>query len=437
MTPASVVTAHLNAAIAALSPIERWDAVRRLHGDFMTERWFIAAGVSAIAVLTAVLVAVSYRRAKQHKISNRLFCEYADRLGLTERQCQILRNIAARARLRRSESIFTADAAFDRGAAEIVREALAIVGAQRGSRVSAEMSVIREKLGFEKPRAVSAGSAVRPGSRQIPVGKKLYLSGSGPADIESTVIKNDDVELAVQLAGSMESKPGELCCARYNFGASVWEFDAPVVSCHGGILVLSHTDDVRFINRRRFLRVPVKQPAFIARFPFARALPPGDDEILRQTQAHVSAGDWGPPEFVRAEVTEMAGPGLRVEAPLEVKVGERVVVILKIGGQPGRNSQADQVGASSKPGAVQHTAVRISKVVENIGEVRHAVATRNGFSIAVELMGLSDSNVNEMIRATNAASMKAGTGTRDVSGSDGDDDYGTVESPEPALIQRV
>ncbi len=445
MTSASVVTAHLNAAIAALSPIERWDAVRRLHGDFMTERWFIAAGVGVIAVLTAVLVAVSYRRARQHKISSRLFSEYADRLGLTERQCQILRNIAARAGLRRSESIFTADAAFDRGAAEIVREALAIVGAQRGSRVSAEMSVIREKLGFERQRAASAGSAVRPGSRQIPVGKKLYLSGSGTADIESTVIKNDDVELVVQLAGSMESKPGELCCARYNFGASVWEFDAPVVSCHGGILVLSHTDDVRFINRRRFLRVPVKQPAFIARFPFARTLPPGDDEISRQTQARVSAGDWGPPEFVRAEVTEMAGPGLRVEAPLEVKVGERVVVILKIGGQAPSVSAvrsdpslpADGGECRMKRSHRMPLRAHYERIVEDIGEVRHAEATRNGFSIAVELMGLSDSNVNELIRATNAASMKAGTGTRDVSGSDGDDDYGTVESPEPALMQGV
>jgi len=241
----------------------------------------------------------------------------------------------------------------------------------------------------------------------------------------------------VRLAGSLESKPGELCCARYNFGASVWEFDAPVVSCHGGILVLSHTDDVRFINRRRFLRVPVKQPAFIARFPFARTLPQGDDEISRQSQAHVSAGAWGPPEFVRAEVTEMAGPGLRVEAPLEVKVGERVVVILKIGEQPGKNSQADHGGVSPRPGAVQRRDIRTSKVVEDIGEVRHAEATRNGFSIAVELMGLSDSNVNELIRATNAASMKAGAGTRDVSGSDGDDDYGTVESPEPALMQGV
>ena len=33
---------------------------------------------------------------------------------------------------------------------------------------------------------------------------------------------------------------------------------------------------------------------------------------------------------------------------------------------------------------------------------------KNGFSIAVELTGLSDPNINELIRATNAASLKNG-----------------------------
>ena len=394
--------------MAALTPAQRLDAMRRLDSDFMTDRWFVAAGISAIVVLTALLIVVSYRRAVQHRLSNRLFSEYADRLGLTGRQCQILRNIAARTTSGRSELIFTTAAAFDRGAAEIVRETLAISGAQRSSRVSTELSALREKLGFERRRPNSTGA--RPSSRQIPVGKRLMLMGSGLANVESTVIKNDDVELAVRLAGAIESSPGDLCCVRYNFGASVWEFEAPVVSCHGGILVLSHSDDVRFINRRRFLRVPVRQPAFIARFPFARTLPPTDDEMPRQSQAHASTDIWGPPEFVRAEVTEMAGPGLRVEAPLEVKIGERVVVILKLGEQPGKDSESGRGGISARPDAEERRTVRASRVVEDIGEVRHAEATRNGFSIAVELMGLSDSNVNELIRETNAASMKTAAG---------------------------
>ena len=431
MISASVMTAELSAAIAALTPAERWYAVRRLDSGFMTERWFVLAGAAAIVVLTAMLVVVSYRRARQQKLSRRMFSEHADRLGLTTRQCQILRNIAARARLRHSESIFTMAAAFDRGSAEILKETLAILGPQRSSHLSAELSVLREKLGFERRRTAPAGSTVRPGSRQIPVGKKLYLNGPdlGSANIEATVIKNDDMELAVRLAGSLESNPGDLCCVRYNFGASVWEFDAPVINCHGGILILAHSDDVRFINRRRFLRVPVKQPAFIARFPFARTLPPGEVEVLAQSQADVSADTWGPPEFVPAEVTEMAGPGLRVEAPLEVKVGDRVVVILKLSESTGKTPQSNPDGTSPGLNTEQRRIIRTSRVVEDIGEVRHAEATQNGFSIAVELTGLNDSNVSEMVRATNTASVKAS-----LSGSLKDDRSGDGSAVEPVLV---
>ncbi|MHC4508254.1 MAG: hypothetical protein ACYTAO_04735 [Planctomycetota bacterium] len=442
MTAGLTATTGLNIVMMVLTPIERWYAARRLDTGFMAERWFLLAGVSAIVVLTALLIVVSHRRAVRRRVSRQVFSEYADRLGLTRRECQILHNIAARMRLRRQESVFTLDVAFERGAAEIVTETLAILGAQRSARVSAELSVLREKLGFKRLRPTSADSRKKPGSREIPVGKKLYLVGprsTGPANIESTVIKNDDVELAVRLAGVLEGSPGELCCIRYNFGASVWEFDASVVSCHGGILVLNHSDDVRFINRRRFLRVPVKQPAFIARFPFARTLPRQNDhnENPEQGPAPLSIETWGPPEFVPAQVTELAGPGLRVEAPLQVKVGERVVVILKVAAQATQNSAMGRKEISSGSAEMQHGDAGPSKIVENIGQVRHAEATQDGFSIAVELTGLSDSNVNELIRATNAASVKAAAGDRDVSGLSGDDDYRAVESSEPALVQGV
>jgi len=57
-----------------------------------------------------------------------------------------------------------------------------------------------------------------------------------------------------------------------------------------------------------------------------------------------------------------------------------------------------------------------SKIIEDIGEVRHTQAVQNGLSIAVELMGLSDSDINELICATNTASMKSGAGGQDASG---------------------
>ena len=85
----------------------------------------------------------------------------------------------------------------------------------------------------------------RPSSRQIPEGKKLYINRrktSDLGDIESTVIKNDNMELTVRLTTTVESKLGELWRARYYFGVSVWEFDSSVVRCNGDVLVLNHSD---------------------------------------------------------------------------------------------------------------------------------------------------------------------------------------------------
>jgi len=391
----------------SLTPQERWDALRRFDTNIMTERWFIITGVIAIIVLTAMLFAVSlHRRMRELRVTSRLFGEYAEKRGLSERERQILLDIVSRAKLKRSEAIFTMAGAFDRGASKLVEEGFAGQRtAEENRRLKMELSFLREKLGFHKQRLSSAGSLRRPrklSSRQIPVGKKLHITRrriGDSSDIEPTVIKNDDVELTVKLPGPVESSRGELWRARYYFGASVWEFDTSVVSCNGDILVLNHSDSVRFVNRRRFLRVPVNRPAFIARFPFARTA--AEDSEGRQTAL---GGGWGPPGFVSAVVTELAGPGLRVEAPLEVKVGERVLVVFRLDEEKGPDLIS---GHGPGEGAA-------AKIVEDIGEVRHTEVIQNGLSIAVELTGLSDTDVNELIRATNAASVRAGVEGRDI-----------------------
>lgn len=396
MCTAPTITSAANAVILALTPTERLQAIRRLGSDLVGEQWFVVACGVVLIVLTGLLIAVSYRRKKKDRnVANQLFSEHADAQGLSRRERTILLQIAHKAKLKRSEAIFTLASAFSLGATQVTDETIALQGARASRRLSGELTVLREKLGFQERISDSVGSAAtlsKSSSRQIPINKKLQIirHEHEPTDVEGTVIKNDDIELAVKLSKPLEAGPGEVCCVHYFYGASVWEFDASVISCHGGILVLTHSYDIRFINRRRFLRVPVKKQAFIASFPFAKTLSAGD-----------LPDSWGPPEFVRAAVTELAGPGLRVEAPLEVKVGERVVVILKMK----EESAADDRHVS--PQSWRKTA-RSSRIVEDIGEVRHVRAIENGFSIAVELTGLSDSNVNELIRETNSASIEAG-----------------------------
>ncbi len=422
MITTPVITDSLAAIIPALTPAQRWDAARSWFGtSIITDRWFIIISLATLLTLIVLFLVVSLQRMiQERKAAEQLFAEYANKRGLSERERQILLDIAGKAGLKRNEAIFTMGRAFDRGAAKIIEEKLAQQKAEEAAakdnlrilRQQIGLSFLREKLGFQKRRPASIGSPTKPKrltSRQIPVGKKLHITRRktpGAGSIESTVIKNDNMELMVRLAMPVVSSLGELWCVRYYFGASVWEFDASVVSYSGDILVLNHSDNIRFINRRRFLRVPVKKPAFIARFPFTKAVGGSRDISKEGSEAKqapagnnqgASVGTWGPPEFVPAVVTELAGPGLRIEAPLEVKVGEKVLVVLRL------DEEKDREGTAAT-----------SRIVEDIGEVRHTKAIQNGLSIAVELTGLSDSDVNELIRATNAASVKAGAEGQDI-----------------------
>jgi len=405
MITAPTMTSGANAVILALTPIERWQAVSRRGSDLVGGQSFVLVCGAVLIVLTVLLIVASCGSKKRDRRStDQLFRTYANGRGLSGRERTILLEIASKAKLKRSESIFTLASAFSLGAAQVTDEVLALHGEQASRRLRVELTVLREKLGFQERVSDSVGSAAtlnKPSSRQIPIDKKLQIIRHElePADIEATVTKNDDIELAVRLSEPLEAGPGQACRVHYHYGASVWEFDASVVSCDGEVLVLAHSYDVRFINRRRFFRVPVKKPALIASFPFTRTLPSGKNED--ESAADDLPYSWGAPVFVPATVTEMGGPGLRVEAPLELEVGARVLVILKMN----EESAADRRRVSPMSG---HKTVRLSRIVEDIGEVRRVEATRDGFSIAVELTGLSDSNIDELIRKTNPASTEAG-----------------------------
>ena len=405
MITAPTMTSGANAVILALTPIERWQAVSRRGSDLVGGQSFVLVCGAVLIVLTVLLIVASCGSKKRDRRStDQLFRTYANGRGLSGRERTILLEIASKAKLKRSESIFTLASAFSLGAAQVTDEVLALHGEQASRRLRVELTVLREKLGFQERVSDSVGSAAtlnKPSSRQIPTDKKLQIKRieHEPADIEATVVKNDDIELTVRLSKPLEADSGQVCRIHYYYGTSVWEFDASVVNCNDGVLVLTHSYDVRFINRRRFFRVPVKKPAFIASFPFAKTLPSGknNDESATGNLPY----SWGPPEFVPATVTELAGPGLRVEAPIEVEVGERVLVIMKMN----EESVADRQRFSPRSG---HKTAHSLRVVEDIGEVRRVTAIENGFSIAIELTGLSDSNMNELIRETNSASIEAG-----------------------------
>lgn len=397
MTVSGAIRTLPAASVLALSPWEKWAAARRLStangADAALDYWFLVAAVIALAILIGLLYQVSKRRKPPVKdLSRELFAEYALRRGLSPRERQILLAIVMRGGLLRSHDVFTSVDAFDRGANRLLAECLQARTAEENERLKSEVASLREKLGFQIQSAAAGSAAARKtSSREIPVGSTVRLTrrrDRNGVTIQGRIVRNDDIELAVDLETAVEAHSSDMWRVRYSYGLSVWEFDTNAASRGGTRLALNHSENVRFVNRRRFPRVAVSAAALIARFPFM---------CCPQTDGNAVAADEAAPEapvFVPGELTELAGPGLRLEAPLEIRAGDRVLVAFRLSQMPTGENQA--VARDEE-----------DWVFEGVGQVRHWRSTSQGASIAVELTALSDPEIDTLVRITNQAVSRA------------------------------
>ena len=180
--------------------------------------------------------------------------------------------------------------------------------------------------------------------------------------MSADIIENSRFELKLNTQEIFPGSPGEIWRVLYQLGAVIWKFDSFVVSCQGNELTLSHTENIRFINRRRFVHAPVDLHGYIARFPCAKTI---DDKKLEFL-----------PQFISATITELSGPDLLITAPLKVRTGERVMVVFEL---------------------------EKDRVIQSAAEVRRCDEDDDGYLIAVELVNLNEVCINELITATNNA----------------------------------
>jgi len=390
------------AELVALTPLERWEAARKMRGSFLLDRWFICFEVTVVIILSVVLTVVVFNRVrKQRQRERRSFNNGANRRGLSADERNLLFVIADRAALKHKQAIFTMSGAFEQGAAVLMQQHFAAgIDIDERKELNAQITELRNKLGFQKKArssSVRVAIAKTLSSRQIPIGKGVLITrrkGRSSERIEATIIRNDDFELALRLPIPIKSEPGGIWRVRYSLGASVWEFDAVTISFDGIELLLSHSNEIRYINRRRFLRVPVKTQAFVARFPFRRT------QVGRKLTV---------PEFVSAELVELAGPGLRIETPLKLETEDRVLVAFKLAKE---------------------------RMVQDLGRVRRVIrATKQTCCAAIELIGLDEEGINELVRATNAAALKLKPGTKQEPPDTPQDEMTDLETA--ALVQGV
>ena len=381
--------------VAILTPTERWSAAgsgsRESPTAHMGGYVFPVLAAAALALLILVLWWVSHRqRPAKRTVTREAFIATASRRGLSPRERQILLAIVVRSGLGRSQDIFTTVDAFDRGATKLLAECGRTRKPHEIERLKAEVTGLRQKLGFQSLRASGGlGQSRKASSRDIPVGKSVEVtwqqSRSG-LTLRGEVVRNDDLELAIALDGSVASQAGDAWQVRYAYGASLWEYDTTAVSCEESRLTLNHVDQVRFVNRRRFTRAKVRMPAVVAVFPFMRRASAGS---VTEGQSHLSA-----PEFVPGMVTQLAGPGLLVEAPLDVCAGDRVLV-------------AFRPTEGSEPGDGFGSGFEHEYVMEDVGVVRHCREAAGGLAIAVELVGLTETDIDAMVRLSNSIVSKS------------------------------
>ncbi len=377
--------------LLALPVMERLEAVRRWNSGRPSEHGFTLIAIILLVVLVSLLIWVSYTRWTQKRSQTReVFAENAMRRGLGARDRQILLAIVMRSGLRRTHDVFTAIDAFDRGAIKLISECVRSRTPPENDQLRLEIGRLREKLGFQIASPI--GSVVGLGqasSRDIPIGRSLEFVRSVPGNeiaVRGEVVRNDEIEFAVKLTTPVVSRSGESWRVRYYSGLSAWEFDTSTVRCDGRRLILNHCESVQSTNRRRFPRVAVRGHALIAYLPFRQ----GHASHVDVTAEGVKSVSWGTgnaavsesPVFVEGRVTELAGPGLLIEASFQVHPGDRVLVVITL----------DRSTAPGIPGGWG--------TISGIGRVRHCRSTDTGSSIAVEFTGLSDAEIDELAYIT-------------------------------------
>ena len=385
MTIGSSMWDSCDAALLALTALERWAGARKIRPHSNEDYSMVLVVALLLVVLVVLLWWVSHRRTYVPPVPARdLFSDGAARTGLGARDRQMLLAIVVRSGLQRRHDIFITPDAFDRAAAQLLEECARSRPAQETERLRAEVAGLREKLAY---RATTKGEQTkRPGSRDISVGTTVELlrrDDPGGSVVGAIVIRNDDLGIAVEAQMSLRSAAGEGWRVRYRTDADVWQFDTSTVSCEDARLVLNHGEQVRGVERDRPNRLVIHAPAAVARFPFIQATAMESQDVVQT--------DWF--ELVRGVVTQVSDSGLQVRSPLPVQVGERVLVVFAL-------APADAGEATNDAGLSGH-------VIGHVGRVEQRQATGEETVITVGLTDLADGQVDELMRLAQAAASGA------------------------------
>lgn len=388
---ASPVIAGLSHYVAALTAVQKLEAVKILSSEPAVEKSFAVFGVIAITAMTVLFVFVTALRRRCEKIRRQtVFDDLARRAGLSGDEQKLLSSLAKTAKIKRAELLFTDVTLFDRSVLRMVEKAVNEKKDEKWIKtLRLEQAFLREKLGFSKrltASTLSRPAVHRPDSRSIAVDKAVELiSSKNNSDIiDAAVVENSELGITVKVKNSVNISSGQRWLVRYYRGANICEFDTVCISSEDNVISFNHSDRIRIVNRRQFIRVPVQKRAFIAPFGFTRDIS-SEAPGIEQNQSLL-------PGFRPAVLTEIGGPGLKLESDLQVGIGERVLVVFEL----------ERSGKSRYEEPGTEFAYSKKRLIQDVAVVRNISSNNERQSIAVELVGLSDNELDGLIQATNA-----------------------------------
>jgi hypothetical protein len=350
---------------------QRWQALRRnVHSA--SPDWLGAAalvlGVAAGLLLVGYWIVQYRRRAVRPQPDWGAFYERARRHGLSPRESGLLEKMALAAELHEVDTIFTLDTAFRKAAgAYLGGEGFARLDEDKQLNIVQSVGLLRTKLGF----GASAVGEGQTSSRQIVEGTRLNVFfPDTDTSCSGTVRQCTSDHLVIELDESPTSNDRELWTVRFFDSQAQWEFQTPLKAYNDGLAVLAHCEQMRVVNLRRFNRVSVERPALVAHFPFQ-----GESRNIVA------------PSFQPARVTEVAGPGLRLQWDGNAERGDRLLVVMQF-----------------QPTQIIHAAGKVRRIYESDDIPR---------TLGVELIGLTPTEISQLTRLTNAVAIQKRNGNRD------------------------
>jgi hypothetical protein len=352
--------------VLGLTPTERFRAAQDGASPWLGWQWGLLVLAGVVSIATIAIIRHVRKQRQQLQADWDAFYREADARGLSEQEVDLLKVIARESGVLHPDAIFGMDTAFYHGTQEFRHSHhYEHMSTSERSDVDRHLAILRSKLAATDDDHAD-GEAATNNSRNIRHGTRVtLLHRSHPEGCSATVTQTNGKHLGVKPDLPLALAPGEECRVRYFDGRTVWEFDTPVaaVGLEESEILLAHSDQLRFIDRRRFHRVPVQRRALLAQYNFHI-----DDEALRA------------PEFTDTLVVEMAGPGLKVRTPMDLSKGDHVLVVVQY--KDNRSFQG------------------IARVVR-VDDPRRMIK-----SVALEMLGLSPREISQMTTVTNAAAIQ-------------------------------